>query len=458
MATLYSAHTIKNTLTLLSTYAKTINSKTEMIKAKNRFTTDLELILNMSNELILTAREGMVTLPVSSREIRQMENQIKDMLFRIRNLQENEQEQLKELIQPINTFKDWNFESFGLYEAERWIDYLSDNVYDEEKEEISNRDVNEIMNHINTSRPYNIFSPRCGRAKGLELITRHGDCTSYGLESRDNCHSIAKDKVSRAIKGEMSGSKISNDCFDIMHLCPPISWKAETGVTGNLIEKKEKAWLRNTIKYLKKEGILIFTIPVTRCTKDMAYIFSKLLNDVQIIKSSTTSSLSYVHIIGKKEITKEPKQDIYTYLSNLPKLLTLPTELDFSYDLAQGGITTPELFRGSVLDESELETLILNSGLINSFWKQHDIEEKDTDMKPLLPFNMGQIGLVLTSGCLDGIVEEYEGQYHAIKGMVTKIRDVSNSRDDSDETSVETISNKVQINLLTPNGKFIELA
>ena len=71
---------------------------------------------------------------------------------------------------------------------------------------------------------------------------------------------------------------------------------------------------------------------------------------------------------------------------------------------------------------------------------------------------MGQIGLVLTSGCLDGVVEEYEGQYHAIKGMVTKVRDFNNSREDNDETSIETISNKVQINLLTPDGQFIELA
>ena len=238
-----------------------------------------------------------------------------------------------------------------------------------------------------------------------------------------------------------------------------VSWIAELGPTGNLIEKKEKAWLRNTIKYLRKDGIFIFTIPVTRCTKDMAYIFSRFLNDVQVISASLTrNSLNYVHIIGKKEITKEAKQDIYAYLSNLPRITQLPTELDFNYDLASGGITVPELFRGSVLDESELEHLIANSGLMSSFWKQHEIEEKDTSMRPLLPFNMGQIGLVLTSGCLDGVVEEYEGQYHAIKGMVTKVRDFNNSREDNDETSIETISNKVQINLLTPDGKFIELA
>jgi hypothetical protein len=95
---------------------------------------------------------------------------------------------------------------------------------------------------------------------------------------------------------------------------------------------------------------------------------------------------------------------------------------------------------------------------MTSFWQQQEIEQKDSNVRPLLPFNMGQIGLVLTSGCLDGIVEEYEGQYHAIKGMVTKIRDFNNNIEENDETSIETISNKVQINLLTPDGQFIELA
>ena len=454
MATLYSAHTIKNTLTLLSAYAKSINHKTEMIKAKNRFINDMNLIITMTDELLLTTRTTC-NLPVSHREMTLMQNQLKDMIYRIRNLQEEQQEELKQIVGPLEMYKEWEFHRISNYESERWVDYL----YDEDREELSATDTHQIMTHINLNRPYNIFSPRCGRGKGLELIAAHGDCTSYGLEGRDSCHARAKENISRAIKGEMNGSKISNDCFDIMHVCPPISWNAELGATGNLVEKKEKSWLRNTIKYLRKDGILIFTIPVTRCTKDMAYIFSRFLNDVQVISASLTrNSLNYVHIIGKKEITKEAKQDIYAYLSNLPKMTQLPTELDFSYDLASGGITVPELFRGSVLDESELEYLIENSGLMSSFWKQHEIEEKDTSMRPLLPFNMGQIGLVLTSGCLDGVVEEYEGQYHAIKGMVTKVRDFNDSRENNDETSIETISNKVQINLLTPDGKFIELA
>ena len=225
MATLYSAHTIKNTLTLLSAYAKSINHKTEMIKAKNRFINDMNLIITMTDELLLTTRTTC-NLPVSHREMTLMQNQLKDMMHRIRNLQEEQQEELKQIVGPLEMYKEWEFHRISNYESERWVDYLADNIYDEDREELSATDTHQIMTHINLNRPYNIFSPRCGRGKGLELIAAHGDCTSYGLEGRDSCHARAKENISRAIKGEMNGSKISNDCFDIMHVCPPISWNA----------------------------------------------------------------------------------------------------------------------------------------------------------------------------------------------------------------------------------------
>lgn len=459
MNNLYSAYTIKNTLNLLTAYKKSISSKSDLQKIKNRFIGDINLMTTFLQELIFATREGYTTLPVSCRQMIRMQNDLENMIPRIRNLQEGEQIQINEITNKLEEFKEYSFSEFSLYEAERWVSYLEDNLHDSEREELNSRDVHTIMSNINTNRPYNIFSPRCGKGQGLQFIKNYGEATTYGLEERENYHPIAKNVLDRVIKGKMQGSKISNDCFDIMHVVPPISWIAEIGATGNLIEKKEKSWLRNTIKYLRKDGILIFTLPKTRLTRDMAFIFSKLLEDVQVLKASNVSGeLDYIHVIGKKHIVKDSRNDVYAYLSNIPNMEILPTELDITYDLPSGGINLPELFRGSVLDESELEYLIANSGLISSFWKQQEIEEKDTNMRPLLPFNMGQIGLVLTSGCLDGVVEEFEGQYHAIKGMVTKVRDFNNSVENNDETSIETISNKVQINLLTPDGKFIELA
>ena len=47
MSKLYSAYVVKNTLSLLTAYTKSISSKTELQKAKNRYITDLNLIVNI---------------------------------------------------------------------------------------------------------------------------------------------------------------------------------------------------------------------------------------------------------------------------------------------------------------------------------------------------------------------------------------------------------------------------
>lgn len=458
MAKLYAAQTIKNNINLLGTFKKSINTVSDVTKTKNRIMNDIGLCIKMSEELTNILKESRY-ISVTRAEAQLFMIFLREQLNAVRLLNETNIIQAKDIIDNLANYTvngrliTEQLEELGDYEATSEINYLSNGVYDEDIEEISGTDAHMIMNHINTNRPYSIFSPKCGRGTGLMLLGAHGESTTYGLEMRDSAYESAKQSLTRVIKGEMTGSKISNDCFDIMHVCPKISWYAERGATGNLIEKKEKATLRNTIKYLRKEGILIFTIPKSRLTKDMAYIFSKLLRDVEVLEHSRNNK--YIHVIGVKDIVKDARQDIYaqlTYLDNYTK------EIYTQYDLPSGGIKEPELFRGSMLDPAELENLINHSGLMDSFWEKQQIEDKDTDMRPLLPFNMGQIGLVLTSGCLDGVVEEYEGQYHAIKGMVTKVRNVDDTVDDNNETSVETISNKVQINLLTPDGKFIELA
>lgn len=457
MSTLYSAYVIKNTLNLLSVYNKSVNTRSDLTKVKNRYTTDLNLIIVMLKELQDTARLNNYSV-LNYREIANMTNELKTMIRRIKNLQDGQQLEISQITARLETYKEYPYSEMELYNAERWVNYEVDNNYNDNMEIPLIADMAKIAENININRAFNVFSPRCGTGSMLNKFKEFGECSTYGLESREYCHRNAKESLDRVIKGEMQGSKISNDCFDIMQVSAPVSWVAEIGATGNLLEKKEKSWLRNTIKYLRKDGILIFTMPLTRMNNDMAFIFSKLLADVQVLKASNECTTTYIHVIGRKNITKDAKKDIYAYLANLNKLEELPLELDTKYNLASGGIVSPELFRGSILDEEELEALVNSSGLMSSFWKQQEIEEKNNSVNPLLPFNMGQIGLVLTSGCLDGIVEEYEGQHHAIKGMVTKVRDFNNSREDNDETSIETISNKVQINLLTPDGQFIELA
>lgn len=445
---LYASHIIENTLNSLSKYNESLNEKSDIKKTKNRVINDLRLMNLMCKELFKIANfnsnESQQIMNLS-RYIERNENQVRHA---------SEIEDIKDVLNRMNDQKDYNW-NFGLSYARMFVlDLIAKNrtTFDE----INTSDSNKIIDSININREFNIFSPRAFDGSSLLKLkhSSNGKAITYGLESNDRYHSAAKQLTDRMIKGQLQGCTISNKIFDVLQLNPTVSWTAEIGATGNLLERKEKTALRNTVKYLRDGGILICNIPLTRITRDMAMLFSKILKDVQILRKDDDNQ--YVYIIGTKEIQSDPREDVYKLLLNAE--INAVKDLKFKYDLPSGGILVPDFFRGSVLDEEELLSFVNNSGLKNTFWKSQEIAERDDSIRPLLPFNMGQIGLVLTSGCLDGTVEEYPGQYHAIKGMVTKIRNVENNRESQNETSIETISNKVQINLITPNGEFIELA
>lgn len=449
---LYAGYSIKKSIDTLMNYKKMINQKTEIIKMQTRLDSELSSMLKFADELLniiqyddCIDRGTLIYLKDSILKGMRELSDIKDF---------------NDTIKIINYYLD--FQSIGLqnidlFDAKPVVRYLSGNSYNA-VEELSLNDCVKIMSSININRDFNVFSSRARSGSTLEKIKSLSldKATIYALEEKDDLFKSCKAVCDRTIKGLLTGSRISNDVFDMMILTPQVSWEYKLNQTGGLVEKAEKAMFRNHIKHLRNNGIFVYTIPISRLTRDMALLISKTLDNVQVIKKED-NLLKQVIIVGTKNQTREPKEDIYAFLSKL-KYEDVSSVIEIKYNLASGGIKIPDFFRGSALDEEELLNLIANSGLMNSFWeKSINIEKQST--RPLLPFNMGQIGLVLTSGCLDGIVEEYEGQYHAIKGMVTKIRhNTTTDEGNNEEVNVETISNKVQINIVTPDGNFIELA
>ena len=449
---LYAGYSIKKSIDTLMNYKKMINQKTEIIKMQTRLDSELSSMLKFTDELLniiqyddCVDRGQLIYLKDSILKGMRELSDIKDFNDTIR------------IINYYLDFQSIGLQNIDLYDAKPVVRYLSDNSYNV-VEELSLNDCVKIMSSININRDFNVFSSRARSGSTLEKIKSLSldKATIYALEEKDDLFKSCKAVCDRTIKGLLTGSRISNDVFDMMILTPQVSWEYKLNQTGGLVEKAEKAMFRNHIKHLRNNGIFVYTIPISRLTRDMALLISKTLDNVQVIKKED-NLLKQVIIVGTKNQTREPREDIYAFLSKL-KYEDVSSVIEIKYNLASGGIKIPDFFRGSALDEEELLNLIANSGLMNSFWeKSINIEKQST--RPLLPFNMGQIGLVLTSGCLDGIVEEYEGQYHAIKGMVTKIRhNATTDEGNNEEVNVETISNKVQINIVTPDGNFIELA
>lgn len=450
---LYAGYSIKKSIDLLANYKKTLSEKSEVIKMKTRLNTELSLMLKMTEEMIHIIHYQD---EISTETLFDLKKNIDNGLLLTSNI-ENHNDTIA-IIDSLISYQSFGLNNIDVYQAKTTIRILSGNSFND-IEELNPMDCDRIMNSINMNRDFNIFSSRARQGKTLTMMKARSNskATIYALEEKNDLFNSCKANCDRVIKGVLTGSRISNDVFDMMVLTPKISWEVSYTQTGGLSEKSEKAMFRHHIKHLRKNGIFVYTIPYFRLTKDLAFIISKTLENVQVIRTAN-KELQQIIIMGTKNQIRDPREDVYEMLCNL-EYNNIGQEITNKYNLASGGILLPELFRGSVLDESELQSLISNSGLMGSFWSKTAINKDKTSTRPLLPFNMGQIGLVLTSGCLDGVVEEYEGQYHAIKGMVTKVRTNAQSDEgNNEEINIETISNKVQINIITPDGEFIELA
>lgn len=319
-----------------------------------------------------------------------------------------------------------------------------------------------IKEHISKmNREVTLFESDCSTGDCFNFLQSH-NLLAYGTE-KSNDISVAKEYATKVVKGELKGSRISNDAFDYLIAKCSIKPTLKQNMRVNSVFRYEKDYIFNINRYLRPGGILLIAIPYYRMYKDTAEMIAKNYHNVKVFKSTGAywQEKKYIYIYGQKNTTKGFDNKAYEDLRKAynPDLLE-----DFDENLVLDYVLPPkhipiETFRGSVLDMEELHYLVQNSGAVDEMFKNQNVEKiGESSTRPLLPFNIGQIGLVLTSGCLDGIIDEGEGHYHLVKGQVSKKTDLESNISNGVIDETEIISNRVEINILLPNGEFKTLA
>lgn len=319
-----------------------------------------------------------------------------------------------------------------------------------------------LKEHINkNNREVTLFESDCGSGDCFNFL-RSPNLLSYGTEKSSDI-SIAKEFATKVVRGELKGSRIANDAFDYMIAKCSIAFTLADNMRINSVTKQEKDYLMNIYKYLRPGGVILIAIPYYRMYKDIAEMIAKNYHDVKVYKSTGAywQEKKYIYIYAQKNSVKGFDNEAYEALRKAynPDLLEEFNEnVVLNYSLPSK-VKAIETFRGSVLDMEELHYLVDNSGALDEMIANQYVEKiGESSTRPLLPFNIGQIGLVLTSGCLDGIIDEGDGHYHLVKGQVSKKSDVESSVSNGIIDETEIISNRVEINVLLPNGEFKTLA
>ena len=312
-----------------------------------------------------------------------------------------------------------------------------------------------MRDSITNTNALNIFAPHCFNGITVKDFAKEKDNT-FG--NTPNYITEAKSRMTRVIKGELKGSHITNQFFDVVFLIPNVTYKLEKDAFGKVAEPHEKVFIKNCIKYCRQDGLIVMVLPTTRVDANFAFYLSKILSDNTIIVKEPNSRLERVVIMGQKNISQKSKPELYQKLKYMNyDTLPMPDAIVPTFSIPTAELKL-DFFRGSKLDTDDILEAA-QSALVDNFLNSQTQPLVVKDQSPLLPFNIGQVGLVLTSGCLDGVVEEVDGVYHVIKGMTTKLTTTQTevSETDNKVKSTETISNQVKINVFTADGEFISL-
>lgn len=288
---------------------------------------------------------------------------------------------------------------------------------------------------------------RVNESLSSDLVEKYG--VFYSQPKNNN--TLTFDKY---IIGDPSDCKISNGVFDIVY-CDA----SNISMFENCTKTTEYSALVNSMKFLKPDGLLVYTTYYFRYTKDVCSVLARYMRDAKII---TCKEKGFITVIGYRKKDKVSDQELYTKLRSVIYYYDFSSDSlsDVEFNIEPANLDV-SIFRGAHVTSEMIKSLYESNNLFDSIDLTYANENKD-DKHPLLPFSLGQLGLVLTSGCLDGVIKEKDPNgrvigCHAIKGEVNKITELTTA-DDHKNTREETISNKVSINIFKPNGELISLA
>lgn len=304
--------------------------------------------------------------------------------------------------------------------------------------------------NIDFSRKSNILFYDCPYTiEENKLLNKTDLMEAYAIyvAYNNNCPEI--DNIAYGVGGN---SRISNNSFDVL-VCASIgkSTCEGMGIKQDIIKEEEKDKINSVYKYLSCGGILQYMLPIFRVDHSLCMYLATNFTNFHIYRINSV----YIEIQCNK---KEKELDYSNYhvirdaIYDMYSIPYITSNIIHIFDLQNSYVPITQ-FRGSKITEEMLNAVKTKSDCNELIFQEQSSFKKKIIAQPLLPFNTGQIGLIMASGNLDGIVHEKDGGVHIIKGRVERKSDTISTEEGSE--CIEYSS--VKINALTPSGKLIKI-
>lgn len=315
---------------------------------------------------------------------------------------------------------------------------------------------------FNFSAPGAAFDPTCGKGHILKQLCGGNEMIrTYGVEIEKTRADIAKGELDKVINAPIESMRISNDAFSFIYLNPP--YDTEIVQQGERTRRKEAVELERSIRYLAPKGVLCFVVSgeaIAASAKFLATHFS----EIQIVRFDDEFYEDYkqcIFIGRKKTATKKAlNEEFYNIFmkfkeeSFVKKSVRRLSQL-VGHKVYEIGETNPKL----KLFSSKIESKEEHIKLIKENLAFQVIHEKLTprsillDSQPIINVSQGQMGLLLASGAVNGLLtEDVEGKnQHVVQGLELVSTVITKERMESEEIkTTERTKREVSVKIITP--------
>ena len=295
-----------------------------------------------------------------------------------------------------------------------------------------------------------IVDPCAGDGVALDLITKGAAVHKIGIELDARRYQQALQHCDCAIHGDALNVRAPRRSVGALFLNPP--YDSEAGFqTVHRLERMETLFLGHTFPWLKKDGILIFVFSLGSLSwsshKTLSWLLTSHFRDIRLYRLTDPAATQYRQVVlfgirdtaDHRSVSHNRKaKEAFNHLLKLgghyagyrdemlSEVPTLPDSPDYTYPIPSGPVVSLTN-RGLPLDD--IEDLLPASSAYRSAEALLFGVGDHIDDRPLTPLHRGHVGLLCTSGLMNGIFGDGPDRHVATWRTTKLVETVEDSKE-----------------------------
>jgi SAM-dependent methyltransferase len=285
------------------------------------------------------------------------------------------------------------------------------------------------------------LDPCSGAGAALKALTAGGNVRTCGIELDAYRAAEAREVLDEVIQGSVFDTHAPVESFSLLYLNPPYDFEIGEGKNRRM----ERLFLEHVARWLKPGGVLVFVVPYDR-VYDCRGTLTTQFRDKSIYRLTAPESVTYkqVALFGVRRSRQERERmtdravdegnwKLQQLTRSYDAIPPLPDEPDRQYIVPPAPPARLE-YRGLPLDL--IEDLLDNSPAWRQAQRITHAPKTEFSGRPLTPLHKGHVGLLCTSGLLNGVFGSDEHRHVAYWESVKVVDRIEEEGERADTTVV----------------------